>query len=239
MPGRELPSPLMPEMVMKGAEIDIEATLKSHNASIQACVENVLRRGKASGFAELDANGDVAGYQKTSEKNAASGYAGLDSASYLKQTHPRLHVRDEKADTTQGGTFTSGAWRTRTLNTVKTNEIAGASLASNQITLPPGTYWGEIWAAGYLVNHHNARLQDTTGTVELLRSWNAFSRAAGTVGDVTFAEAVGLFTLTVESILQLQHQCQTTKATVGLGEHDALTIGNEVYASVAIWRLGD
>ena len=51
-----------------------------------------------------------------------------------------LHVRDEKAANTPGGTFTASAWQKRDLNTVKTNQISGASLASNQITLPAGTY---------------------------------------------------------------------------------------------------
>ena len=50
-----------------------------------------------------------------------------------------LHVRDEKSNGTAGGGFTSGSFQTRTLNTVMTNEISGASLASNQITLPSGT----------------------------------------------------------------------------------------------------
>ncbi len=40
-----------------------------------------------------------------------------------------FHVRDEQLQNTAGGTFTSGAWRTRTLNTVKTNTIGGASLS--------------------------------------------------------------------------------------------------------------
>src|SRR6266516_1340078 len=42
-----------------------------------------------------------------------------------------FHVRDEKSAGTVGGTFSSGAWRTRTLNTTKTNEIGSASLSSN------------------------------------------------------------------------------------------------------------
>jgi hypothetical protein len=50
-----------------------------------------------------------------------------------------LHVRDEKT-LADGGTSTS-SYTKRDLNTVVTNEIAGASLSSNQITLPSGTYY--------------------------------------------------------------------------------------------------
>ena len=46
-----------------------------------------------------------------------------------------LHVRDEKANGTAGGTNIAGV-NIRDLNTIKTNEITGASVSSNQITLP-------------------------------------------------------------------------------------------------------
>jgi hypothetical protein len=52
-----------------------------------------------------------------------------------------LHVRDEKSNGTAGGGSTSGSYETRTLNTVMTNEVSGASLTSNQIILPSGTYF--------------------------------------------------------------------------------------------------
>lgn len=51
-----------------------------------------------------------------------------------------MHVRDEKATNTAGGAATAAAWNTRTLNTVVSNDITGASLASNIVTLPAGTY---------------------------------------------------------------------------------------------------
>ena len=46
-----------------------------------------------------------------------------------------LHVRDEKATNTGAGASSAGTTHTRDLNTVVTNEISGASLGSNQITL--------------------------------------------------------------------------------------------------------
>ncbi len=52
-----------------------------------------------------------------------------------------FHVRDEKASGSHGGTSVAGSFQTRVLNTSLTNEISGASLSSNQITLPSGTYY--------------------------------------------------------------------------------------------------
>ncbi len=48
-----------------------------------------------------------------------------------------LHVRDEKANGTNSGS-SSACYTARILNSVLTNEISGASLASDQITLPAG-----------------------------------------------------------------------------------------------------
>ena len=65
-----------------------------------------------------------------------------------------LHIQDQKPQGTNGGTFTSGAWRTRDLNTVLTNTITGASLADNQITLPAGKYYVEASAPAYQTFAH-------------------------------------------------------------------------------------
>ena len=63
-----------------------------------------------------------------------------------------FHVRDEKSSGTSGGNFSSGSYVTRTLNTSLTNEISGASLSSNQITLPSGTYYIQASCMASTVN---------------------------------------------------------------------------------------
>ena len=144
-----------------------------------------------------------------------------------------IHVQDEKAQNTAGGTFTSGAWRTRDLNTVKTNEITGASLASNQITLPAGTYYCEASAPTFRANQMQIRLYDITGSVVLALGTSTYS------GSTTEATPVSLiaerFTLSVESVVELQHQCQNTQATNGLGV--PANLATEVYASIRIWKV--
>lgn len=54
---------------------------------------------------------------------------------------PILHVRDEKASGTIGQSLSQNTWNNkRALNTIKTNEITGASVTSDVITLPIGKY---------------------------------------------------------------------------------------------------
>lgn len=143
-----------------------------------------------------------------------------------------LHVRDEKASGTAGGTATSGAWRTRTLNTSKVNTISGASLASNQITLPAGTYYLEASAPAVVSDSHQARLYNVTDSVELVLGTSEFN--VNTDASQTTSLVVGQFTLTAAKVLELQHQVQTTRASNGFGV--AHTFGVNVYADVRIWR---
>ena len=140
-----------------------------------------------------------------------------------------LHVRDEKAQNTEGGTFTSGAWRVRDLNASKTNTITGASLASNQITLPAGTYWVDASAPAFAVDRNQLRLQNTTGAATLLTGSTEF---AGSATQRAFLQ--GLFTLTATSVLELQHRAAGTAATNGFGVKANLT--TEVYSDVVIWK---
>ena len=63
---------------------------------------------------------------------------------WLAAAYPMMIVEDQKAANTVGGTFTAGAWQTRTLNTVATNTIVGASVTASTITHPTGNYYGQF-----------------------------------------------------------------------------------------------
>jgi len=149
-----------------------------------------------------------------------------------------LHVREEQAAGTDGGDHTAGSYVTRVLNTVKTNAITGASLGSNQITLPVGEYFCKATAPSYNVSsgEHKAKLVNVTDATDLLIGT---SLAWGSTADVTNPSVVvGKFTLTGTKLLELQHQTSNTQATTGLGK--AANLGEvEVYSEVEIWQLSD
>lgn len=146
-----------------------------------------------------------------------------------------LHVRHEETSGTAGGASAAATWNVRVLNTQLTNEISGASLAANQITLPAGTY--EIRATAPCLNsdRHKLRLRDTTGATDLLIGTSVFTSSAGN-NSVGMAELFGRFTLTVTSVLELQHYTQTARASDGLGIEASASVV-EVYADVRIEKL--
>jgi hypothetical protein len=144
-----------------------------------------------------------------------------------------LHVRDEQSSGADGGSFTSGAWRTRTLNTVLTNEISGASLASNQITLPAGTYYIKARAPASEVVEHKAKLRNTTDNSDTL-----IGSSASVVNFNTLdSTVIGRFTIAGVKVFELQHRSSTTRATTGFGRSAGFSVV-EVYSEVEIWKVG-
>jgi hypothetical protein len=144
-----------------------------------------------------------------------------------------LHVRDEKATGTQGGTFTAGGWQTRALNIVKTNTITGASLNTSlgRISLPAGTYDVEARAPAFLTANHQTRLQNITDAATSL-----IGASSRTSDNQTDSLLRGRVVLTKTTVFELQHMCSSSQATNGLG--NACNFGVvEVYAEVKISRI--
>lgn len=141
-----------------------------------------------------------------------------------------MHVRDQKSPGTHGGTFDAGAWRTRTLNTVVSNGITGASLASNRITLPAGTYLIEAYAPAMAVEYHQAAIYSVTDAAYLpvgpsIRGWDNFQLAPVRL-KVTFAGT---------KEIEIRHYCSNGRATDGFGR--ACGFSNEVYTEVFIQKI--
>ena len=144
-----------------------------------------------------------------------------------------LHIQDQKTQGTSGGTFTSGAWRTRDLNTVLTNTITGASLAANQITLPAGKYYVEASAPAWYTGKHRARI--ASGITQLILGFSAFNHTVNITNER--AIVVGFFSLSEEGGVHLQQICSDTKGNNGFGVESDLE--TEVYSDIRIWRIGE
>jgi len=147
------------------------------------------------------------------------------------ETVSYVHVRDEKAQFTGGGTFTSSAWRTRDLNTEASDTEGLCTLASNQITLVAGTY--ECWIAcpAWNVGRNQARLQNVTDATQLLLGNCLYS-----VNAMTLSVVAGRFTVAASKAIEVQHWGETTVADLGFGVETR--IGTEVYTVAEFWRRG-
>ena len=144
-----------------------------------------------------------------------------------------LHVRDEKSANTHGGTSTSGSFLGRVLNTSLTNEISGASLSSNQITLPAGTYYINARQPFHADNGYiKVKLRNTTDSSDTLIGTSSYITANDVPVD---SWVIGRFTIASQKTFELQYRVGNGIATVGLGHH--ATYLTEVYADVQIWKV--
>jgi hypothetical protein len=142
--------------------------------------------------------------------------------------------QDNKASGS-GGTFTSGAWRTRDLQTSQYNGITGCSLASNQITLAAGTYIVNAMAPANYVDQHQTRFYNITDSSTTIIGGNAYNGATSAFLD-TYSALQGGFTIAAQKVFELQHYATTTRAGAGFGQNNGFGAG-EVYAIITIAKV--
>ncbi|NML61840.1 hypothetical protein HHL21_12290 [Massilia sp. RP-1-19] len=164
---------------------------------------------------------------------------GAIVTSYTKSTGaatagtPYLHVREEQASGTNGGTSVAAdITQTRVLNTVKTNTI-GASLASNTITLLAGTYQCRIRVPSYSTNTTKAFLYNSSDASYIFVGSNSYPAASGACCD---SFIVGQFTLATTKNLTVRHWTGAA-FTNGLGVATSISGQIEVYTEAEFWKV--
>lgn len=138
-------------------------------------------------------------------------------------------ITDTKGTGSNGGTFTSGVWITRNLNTIQSDDAGFVSLAANAITLNPGTYTWDISAPGHAVGQHQIRLRNVTAGTTIA---NGTIATTSTFNIQTASTLQASVTINAINTFEVQHRCTITKATDGLGK--AGSIDSEVYTTVQI-----
>jgi hypothetical protein len=166
-----------------------------------------------------------------------SKIAQLDSNGIMA-SYPYWIIVDQKTAGTSGGTFTSGDWRTRDLNTtIGSNTITGSSLSSDQFTLPSGTYKIFVSAPSYYTGNHKAKLRNITDSSDTILGSNERSANSGVIdGSQTFSVINGIFTIASSKTFEIQHRCQTSQSTNGFGNAMSFSV-SEIYTQVEIRKL--
>lgn len=150
-------------------------------------------------------------------------------------------VSDRKSDGTQGGTCTSGAWRTRDLNTEEDasgSDCPFVSIATNVMTLDAGTYQvrGQVPSRG--TRENKGRIYDTGNTLTLVDGTNADAADTGAHFNTSHSFFYGVFTLSASTTVEVQHRCSLTASTFGFGLADAWTDGDdEVYSTLVLRKV--
>ena len=139
-------------------------------------------------------------------------------------------VYDEKTQNSNGGTFTTGAWRQRDLNT-KLDSDTIVSLASNAVTvLATGKYLIRANCPAYTVGRNQCRLTKNNSLLQQGTSEYAATNGNDSIKSIV----VWVGQLTANDVIRIEHQCDTTVATYGFGVGDSSSYGVEIYCIMEI-----
>ena len=144
-------------------------------------------------------------------------------------------IRDEKASSTDGGTFTSGSWQQRDLNSL-TGDVSFVSLGTNDFTLDSGIYVITATAPAYDVQDHQARIYNSTSALSVAVGSMGFSNANGGAGANTESNLVTVVQVGASGeTFRIEHRCSATVTTDGFGI--GAPWGVSVFTQVKIEKL--
>lgn len=150
----------------------------------------------------------------------------------VPQVQPRFAtISDQKSSGTVGGTFTSGAWQTRTLNTLVDTSGIVTTLASNQFILSSGEYYIEGSAPAVATDRHQTKIRNITDSTDSLIGTS--ERATAGTTDQTRSFIQGTMIITSAKTFELQHRCETTAS---FGTASGFSV-SEVYATLRITKV--
>jgi hypothetical protein len=200
--------------------------------------DDIIEYDGLSGYIQYTPTSDCGWLAYIIDEDLNTQYQGSGWIDFnnVNQEYRVLHVQEQQSSGTAGGTFTFGAWRTRSLNTVIKNTITGASLASNQITLPLGSYTVRATGATHRVQQHQLRIRNISDSSSDILGLVVSSDNA-TNSDVP-GILNGTLVLTEEKVFELQHRADSTQATNGFGVPTSFG-EQEVYADILITQIKD
>lgn len=143
-------------------------------------------------------------------------------------------VREQYNSGTNGGTFSSGDWRVRSINAEAFDPDSIVSVANNEITLVAGTYLAVWWAYGWHCNQHQTRLTLDSSTSSSFNALGSTSSSLVNGANMTESHGAHRFTLNQSEALTLQHRCASTQTSNGFGNNAGW--GVEIYAQVVFYK---
>lgn len=174
---------------------------------------------------------DIASQAEAEAGTSSTKLMTPQRVSQARQATLRVY-EEQSSGVASSQSLTSASWNTRVLNATD-GSISGASLSSNLVTLPAGTYFVEAWGLGYRVNSAKMRLRDVTNSQTLIVGQNAYSAAASDARTVIRPRLAGTFTLASTAEVSLEQYVGTT----GLAIPVVSSGEPEIYADMIITKL--
>lgn len=186
-------------------------------------VNSVRHTGASADAITLDSSGNVTFPANATCSGTATGFGKFTSYAV---------IADQKSDGTNGGTFTTGAYRTRDLNTEVFDADGIVSLSSNQFTLQAGTYFIHARMPYMMVGFAKMKLYNVTDSSDTAMSDSGYSSTG--VSANFYIDLKTRVTIASAKAFEIQMAGQVTRADYGLGYGSSF--GTEVYTTVEIYK---
>lgn len=228
---------------------EIAALIASSPASLDTLNELATALGNDPNFATTMTN-NLAGKIGHSLATAANDFLVASGAgAFVKKTlvevkallglgtildAPFIVVQHQEASGTNVASLAAdpNGWQTRSLQEV-VDSANIATVSSNQITLPAGTYHVRGYANGYAVNMHRCRLKNVTDNTVIALGSTEYAR--GSYDGASRSTIETRFTIAGPKTFALEHWT-TVGYYYGLG-HPCSTGDNEIYAEVVFCKV--
>ena len=162
----------------------------------------------------------------------ATGGTGATGATGATGLAGYILVTNQQASGVGGGAATSGAFTTAPLTTIVVDTTGAASLATNQLTIPAGTYRFTAWQRFFNTGASQLKLRNITAGTDIQLGSSVLAGIPSTNPTDTPAMVSGRFTIAGSTAIALQYRVTTTKASTGLGT--PASFGTEVYAMLIL-----
>ena len=205
--------------ISAGTGVPVFATTVTRDAAFGGAGEKVLAEGQLCYL---------------SASNIVQYYDGAAWATVGPSTSQFATFNETQANNTDGGASVATTFTTRVLNTTVVNDITGASLATNQVTLPAGSYIATVFSPLRNTNLTKIRLFNVTDSTNTAIGQNCNVDSSASVGAVVTLQAQ--FTIAGSKAFAVQYYCQSAVATFGLGR--AVNAGiSEIYTTIQIQKI--
>ena len=184
----------------------------------------------SSGYGFRNNNGTVEYKNSGGSWGGVGGVAGGGGA--LGLSFSKYMQVQEQYNSGTNGPFIPNAWTKRSLNTVVTNTISGASLASNQITLPAGTYYIEVDATMLSGGPTRNALYNVTDATYAAYGINGFGNGGGEDQGSSGSPLAQTFTISAQKVFEFRSRTSDS----GYCYANAYSVP-EICSDVRIWKL--
>jgi hypothetical protein len=153
----------------------------------------------------------------------------------------RVLIQEQRADGTNAGTSTAGSWQARGITLVEVLDSGNlASVSGSTFTLAPGT-----WDVSVRMPFSNStggargRLWNVTDSAAVAGSLTETASFGGTTtyNSNMYAVSKCRIVLSATAEFRVEYFVQVGAANIGLGTHDGITAGPEIFTTIDAMRL--